>query len=426
MWIRLFYSTFGYLLLPFAFLKLIWRSRYDHNYLCRWSERLGYVHISHEKPILWLHAVSVGETIAAAPLVEELLKRYPNYRILVTNGTVTGSARTKALFGERVEHCYFPYDLFSSMRRFVSRVRPKLAIIMETEIWPNCYDILAAHKIPILIANARLSPKSFQAYKKFSWLFNSLWDDITMIAAQTKLDADHFIALGVPSNHVCVAGNLKFNPKPLNFDQSKLLLWRAALKGRAVFIAASTHEGEEKVILDSYQKLQKDMPNLLLLLVPRHPERVAKIVKMCQHDYHLPMILRSQLQENNLSAIKDAKVLMVDTLGELMFFYSLANVAFVGGSLIEKGGHNILEPATAHVPIIVGPSMFNFAYIYELFTAANALITIHNSGELADAVRKILTDSNLQEAMVRQATHCLDDQKNALSNHLGIIEKLLH
>ena len=419
---RWLYRGLIYLLLPLALAKLLWRARKDKAYLEHWDERFGAVRVL-SKNVIWIHAVSVGETIAIQSLVEALLQKYPTYKIYLTNGTITGRARAMALFGDRVQHAYAPYDTLWFTRRFLKALKPKLVLIMETEVWPNWMAELKQQNIPVILVNARLSERSLRRYQRFRFLFKAAWQSFTNIAAQASPDAKRMEALGVDPSKIKITGNLKYNlTLPMDL-QNHVNQWKTLFPKAPVWITASSHPGEEEILLSIYQQLKVHHPSLVWILVPRHTDRAEGIARLVTQTGYT-VCLRSQIKENAQEKIA-ADILLVDTIGELLLFYSLAQVAFVGGSLIAHGGHNILEAAAVGVAITCGPHMFNFSTIVKQFEEASAVMLCQNTDELLKATLELFDNASLREGYVARAKACFEDEQHALENHLEMIEAVI-
>lgn len=419
-WLRRIYTGLLYLMLPLALLRLYWRGRRDAGHRQRWRERLGWIP-SLPTGSLWLHAVSVGEIRAALPLIHALLERYPNLPLLVTTTTLTGSRQVRAALGERVHHVYAPYDLPGVVKRFLRNTQPRLAIIMETELWPNLLRQCAAAGIPVVIANARLSERSARGYRRMRWLTAPMLSDIMLIAAQAEADAERFRALG--ALQVLVTGNLKYDLTLPNDLLESGRQWRSNLLGaeRLVWIAASTHAGEDEPILDAFALLRTRWPTLLLLLVPRHPERFDSVAALCQQR-GFSTVRRSEQQ----SCTQNTAVFLGDSMGELLRFYAAADLAFVGGSLVATGGHNVLEPALLGLPVLFGPHMFNFTEAGERLLAVEAAWQVADVAELADAVERLLSDPELRKAAGQRGRAMVEQHRGALAALLACIEALLN
>lgn len=417
--LRFLYSFVFLLALPLIMLRLIWRGSRASAYFKRWDERFGIKPApSAAKPVLWVHAVSVGEVEAARPLVEALQTQYPSHQILITTMTPTGSARVTSLYGDKVLHCYLPYDLPFAVRRFLKSARPELGIIMETELWPNLIHYADALDIPMVLANARLSARSAACYQKIAKLTQRMLQQFTLIAAQSQDDRQRFVALGADKDSVHAVGNLKFEitlPASLTEEAEAL---RSIWGNRPVFIAASTHEGEDEIILNASRKIRAEFPDLLLILVPRHPERFDKVAALSQRSGF--KILR---RSDNGMCSRDIQVLIIDTMGELPLFYGTADIAFVGGSLVPKGGHNLLEPAALGRAVIIGPHYFNFSEISRQFLQAGAAIQIASSESLADKVIALLRNPQQRADMGQAGQNLIKHSQGASKRLLNLIKR---
>jgi 3-deoxy-D-manno-octulosonic-acid transferase len=403
---RFLYTLVVYLFVPLALLRLWWRGRQNPAYRQRWKERFGYVTPLSTRPV-WVHAVSVGESIAAIPLIKKLIaEKYP---VVVTSMTITGGERIQATFGSQVTHYYIPYDVPGAVKRFFKRVNPRLGIIMETEIWPNLYARAARIKLPLLLVNARLSPDSFKHYGYFLSLFTPALNCLTHIDAQTQMDADRYKALGADPSCVSVMGNIKFDievPEKAYIDGKQL---REAMSDRPVWIAASTHAGEEEMVLESFAQIREKIPNALLVLVPRHPERFDSVAELIQNRGF--SVCRRSAKESAPLATVD--VFLGDTMGELLSFYAASDVAFVGGSFMPIGGHNVLEPAALSVPSITGPHTFNFVEIMQLMLNAGGCIQLSGPELLADTVSDLLSDPIKRKKMGEAAYQTVVSNRGA-------------
>jgi 3-deoxy-D-manno-octulosonic-acid transferase len=335
------YIVISYLAAPLVALLLFWKGLSNRAYWERFEERFGFGALRLGVPSIWVHAVSVGEVVAASSLIANLRKRYPEYPVVVTTVTPTGAQRVRDLFGDDVLHSYAPYDMPGSVRRFFARMNPRLAIVMETELWPNMYAECGARGVPLVLANARISPRSVERYRRFIGLFKEALSHGILIAAQSEQDAERFLSLGANPERVLVTGNLKadvtFQPGMTEAGRD----FRAAhAAARPVWVAASTHAGEEEAALAAHELVLAQSPDALLLLVPRHPDRFAAVAELLERR-------RVSFQRRSLgeTPARNDTVFLVDSLGELPKFYAAADVAFVGGSLVPIGGHNLLEPA---------------------------------------------------------------------------------
>ncbi|MTI63334.1 lipid IV(A) 3-deoxy-D-manno-octulosonic acid transferase [Methylophaga sp.] len=417
--LRFLYSFVFILAVPLILLRLLWRGSRASAYFKRWDERFGIKPApSASKPVLWLHAVSVGEVEAARPLVEALQAQYDSHQILITTMTPTGSARVTSLYGDKVLHCYLPYDLPFAVTRFLKSARPELGIIMETELWPNLIHHAHALDIPLVLANARLSARSAAGYQKIGKLTRVMLQQFSLIAAQSQDDRQRFIALGADKESVHAVGNLKFEialPASLSEEAEAL---RSIWGNRPVFIAASTHEGEDEIILNASRKIRAAFPDLLLILVPRHPERFDKVAALSQRSGF--KILRRS--ENGMCS-RDIQVLVVDTMGELPLFYGTADIAFVGGSLVPRGGHNLLEPAALGRAVIIGPHYFNFSEISRQFLEADAAIQVNGSEMLADRVTDLLRNPQKRADMGQAGQNLIKQSQGASKRLLNLIKR---
>ena len=418
---ELLYTTLLYLIQPLVWLRLLLRSRKSPAYRKRWAERYGFCQNKVAPDGILLHSVSVGETLAAIPLVRALRHRYPSLPITVTTMTPTGSERAMSAFGKDVHHVYLPYDLPCAMNRFLNTVQPKLVIVMETELWPNMVAALHKRKIPLVIANARLSERSAKGYAKLGKFMRRLLSRITLIAAQNEEDGNRFLALGLKRNQLAVTGSLKFDISVTpELAARAITLRRQWAPHRKVWIATSTHDGEEQIILQAHRKLLDTFPDLLLILVPRHPERFADAREMVQKA-GMSFTLRStgEIPSNS------TQVVIGDTMGELMLLYGIADLAFVGGSLVERGGHNPLEPAAHAIPVLMGPHTFNFKDICAKLQQDDGLITVTDVSSLVTQVSNLLTDEDYRLWYGRHAVEVLHQNQGALSRLLHLLQPYL-
>lgn len=365
---------------------------------------------------IWIHAVSLGEVIAATPLIDALLEK--QWSILVTTMTPTGSERVKARFGNKVAHRYIPYDLPLALRRFFKQTRPRAGIIMETELWPNLIYEARAANIPLLLANARLSDRSLKGYMNLKFLFKPVLNQFSAILAQSDDDAKRFIALGAEHQRVQVLGNMKFDLQTNTVDAVKFNEiknhWGA---DRIVVIAASTHDDEESRILAQLRRLQNAIPNVVLLIAPRHPERFQTVFQLSvQAGFNTGL-------RSNLDTVSYAnEVVVLDCLGELLGLFQISDYAFVGGSLVPVGGHNVLEPIAMSVPVLSGSQVHNFKTICNDLKEAQAICIVDQADELIDAIIKLHQDKEVQDLMVKNATAVLENNKGSVVRHLQKIE----
>lgn len=419
---RFLYTVLFYLALPFIFLRLLWRSRFIPGYRQHWLERFGFCPFKLNQCI-WIHAVSVGETIAAVPLIKALKKEYSNLPIVVTNTTPTGAAHVKAEFNELVLQAYIPYDLPGSITRFLKRTQPRIVIVMETELWPNLFALCHQQNIPILIANARLSKKSAKGYASF-WLTTlrqEMFAAIHILAAQSRLDADRFSTLGMPKKKIRITGNLKFDLElPASLAEKSAALHNKLSQERLIWIAASTHSGEEEIILAAHRLIREKNSSALLVLVPRHPDRFESVTLLVkQKEFAIARRSRDDVCTTNTA------VYLGDTMGELLLMYSVADVAFVGGSFAKVGGHNMLEPAVLQKPIITGPILFNFAEISQLLLDAKGMMIVNNAKDLAECVLQFFNDADLRKTVGQNAYQVVAVNRGALQRQVDLIKSVL-
>lgn len=414
---RWFYCLLLYVFSPLVLLRLWQRGRRAPAYRRRWRERFGWVTPVPEGVRFWVHSVSVGETIAAAPLVEALLARHPEERVLVTTMTPTGSDQVRKLFGDRVLHVYAPYDLPDAVARFLRRVRPAELIVMETELWPNLIHACSKRGIPVVLANARLSERSARGYGRVAWLSRPMLQSLDWIAAQADADAERFLALGAHPDHVSVCGSIKFDfSLSDNLREAARQLRSRLGDSRPVWIAASTHEGEDEILLDAHRRLLKGYPDAALILVPRHPERFNDVARLVE----LSGFTLSRRSQGAPAA--GCQVLLGDTMGELRMMYGAADVAFVGGSLIESGGHNPLEPAAWGLPTLMGPHVFNFADICQRLVEVKGLCFAGSAEVLAQRLTNFFDDPEHRRAIGQQALDFVASNRGALQRLLEGVE----
>ncbi len=411
-----------YLLLPYAIGNLLWRGFRFRAYWQRWPERFGFVPALHGRRALWVHAVSVGEVRSAAPLVAALVERYPEHRVVVTTMTPTGSDQVRELFGERVSHCYVPYDFPVAVRRFLNRVRPEAAVIAETEFWPNIFSECGRRRIPLLLVNGRVSQASLRGYLRVPKIARAMLANADLLCAQTRVDAQRLRNLGAPEGLVHVTGNLKFDvelPASL-LDEARALRAHWG-RERPVLIAASTHGGEERKVLDVYGELERRYPGLLLVLVPRHPERFQSVARLCRQR-GLAVALRSRTPG---ALPEGTQVLVGDTMGELQRLYAAADVAFIGGSLVPHGGQNLLEACAVQVPVVFGPHMFHFEEISAMALERGAARQVLDVRGLIEAVALYFEQPELRRAAGRAAHTLVTDNRGALARTLALVEDAL-
>lgn len=414
------YSLLLYLALPFLLLRLAWRSRRAPAYRERWGERLGRYDQRPLRARIWIHAVSVGEVQAAEPLIRHSLARYPDTGVMVTTTTPTGSERLRALFEDRVRHLYTPFDLTPIVNRFLNAVGPRLAVVMETEIWPNMLSACERRGIPVVLANARLSARSARGYARLGGFTGETLRRFAAIGAQSPADAARFRALGAPAERVRVTGNIKFDvrrPGSL-LDQAEVLrrLWGIQ---RPVWVAASTHEDEEEQVLLAHREILDRLAGALLVLVPRHPKRFERVAALVERR---GFALARRSAKNPCD--EQVSVFLGDTMGELPAFLAAGDAAFIGGSLVPTGGHNLLEAAVAGVPVAVGPHTFNFAWITELMVREKAVVRVTDAHTLAQCVEKWLGDATTRARVGERGRRVVRANQGALQRLLDLLEEV--
>ncbi len=421
---RLLYSILLTLALPVLVVRLYLRSLKAPAYRRRIGERFRPAPmpgLAERDKLIWIHAVSVGEVAAAEPLIRSLLAQAPGLKILLTTMTPTGSDRARAMAGDRLEHCYIPYDLPFLLTPFIRRLAPDLLLLMETELWPNLLHCCARQNVKVMLANGRLSEKSARGYGRLPGLSRNMLQQIDCIAAQSADDAARFEKLGADADRIGVTGSLKFNVSITAVD-NKSILPLNSLKGsgRPVLIAASTREGEEEKVLTAFTRMLQRIPELVLLLVPRHPERFEEVAGMLKaREFHYA------LRSSNREFSKDRQVLLGDSMGEMSNYYDCATLAFVGGSLVDTGCQNVLEPAARGIAVLTGPSQFNFASICRQLEQSGALITVRDESMLAECCIELLQDESRRLNMGTAGKALVAENQQALPRHLALLQDLL-
>ena len=422
---RCIYSLAVRLLLPLTPLYLLWRARRQAEYRQHWRERFA----RYDTPpaacddAIWIHAVSVGETRAAAPLIAALRERDPALRIVLTHMTPTGRETGRQLFGDTVEQRYLPYDTPGAARRFLAHVRPRAALVMETELWPNLLAACAAHGIPALLVNARLSARSAAGYARFAALSRETLTALACVGAQTAADAERLVGLGAAQ--VVVTGNLKFDIAPPPEASQAGAALRAGFGPRPVFVCASTRDGEEALILDAWSNYSGggtavDAALPLLVIVPRHPQRFDEVAV-------LAMASGFRVARRSAGAAVDpaTQVLIGDSMGELFAYYAAADVAFVGGSLLDYGCQNLIEPCSVGVPVLLGPSTFNFAQAAQAALEAGAARPVGTAADLVDAAMALLADAPRRHAMADAGRAFVAAHRGATARTLALLDAAL-
>ena len=415
---RTLYSLVGTLLLPIMVLRLLIKGLKTPAYRQRIFERLGFIN-NIPVPIIWVHCVSVGEFRAATVLIDQLILNYSDHRILVTTTTPTGSQAVLEHYQSEVLHFYFPFDLPLIVNRYIKQINPAICILLETEIWPNLIHALNKNNIPSLLVNARLSQRSLEKYQKFAP--NLAWKTLnkfTTIATQNQNSANRFIELGADTSKVVAVGNIKFDQNPVADKTISKKIQSIAGK-RKVVVFASTHKGEEAKIIDAYLN-HKDNIDALLVIIPRHPERFNEVYKLAQK-HQLNVIKRSSNQP-----CKDCDLLLGDSMGEMMSYFDVADIVFMGGSLSNTGGHNMLEPAALSKPILFGPNVFNFAEISSDLLERGGSIQASNADDLFKSIAELLADTKAAKALGKNANQYFKSQQGAVDNLIKQVESVLH
>jgi 3-deoxy-D-manno-octulosonic-acid transferase len=418
---RLLYIVIAYLLAPVVLAAMALRGFRDRSHWEGFSQRLGLGAAIEGGRSIWVHAVSVGEVQAAVPLVNALLAKYPAVPLVVTTGTATGRARARALFGSRAHVRYVPVDLPGSVRRFFARVQPRLAVILETEIWPNLYHRCGQLGVPLVMASARISPRSVNRYRRLVGLFRETLSHGIFIAAQSNEDAERFRSIGASPQRTHVVGNIKFDFRlPPNIEAQGAALRRLLGMDRPVWVAGSTHAVEEDILLAAHRLVRARFAQALLVLVPRHPPRFAEVAESLRA-HGVKFVTRDSGAPTN----GDTEVFLVDRLGELLAFYSAADVAFVGGSLVPVGGHNLLEPAALGLPVLAGPNNFNSADLARLLVECNAVRIVHDTDSLAAAVCELLAEPAARTRMGASGRMAIEQNRGAVDRLMAFLEPLL-
>ena len=415
------YSFLWYLLLPLLFLRLWLRGRQAPAYRQRWKERMAWGYRPGTlKNSIWVHAVSVGETLAAVPMIERLLADYPDTPLLVTTTTPTGSERVKALFGDRVTHVYCPWELPTALNRFLRAFDPKTVIVLETELWPNLCAAVKRHGAKLMLMNGRLSEKSYRGYRKLPRLVRPMMARFDALAVQTPVERERYIALGAWPERVHAIGSVKFDMSLDDAVRQAAGDLRAAIGERPVWIAASTHPGEDEPVLAAHKALLETAPQTLLMLVPRHPERFDSVAQLIRQQ---GLALARRSRQEAISA--DTGVYLADTMGELLMLFGVADVAFVGGSLVPVGGHNLLEPAGWGKPVVTGPHLHNFTAIAGLLDDADALALVDNADALAIALQALFRYPDQRQRQGQAAAAVVEANRGALEKGLELISEQL-
>ncbi|WP_028116442.1 lipid IV(A) 3-deoxy-D-manno-octulosonic acid transferase [Ferrimonas senticii] len=413
---RISYSALLLLLTPLLLVYLGFRALKSADYRGRIGERFGLGLPKIQRPIV-VHCASMGETLAALPLIRALQQRYPQLPVLVTTTTPTGSAQVKQQLGDSVYHCYLPIDLSGVMRRFLQRLQPSAVILMETELWPNLVHHCYRQQIPVILANARLSQRSAKGYARVGGLVTPMLKQLSAVAVQHNQDGARFVSLGLPAGKLTECGSLKFDLKLSDHDRQQAREFAFTLWGeRPVWVAGSVHPGEFAALFSAHQQLLKQQADALLVLVPRHPEQFeAAFAAACDHGFDC------QRRSSGAAVDGQTQVLIGDTMGELKRLFGGATLAYVGGSLIERGGHNPLEPAAFGKPVLMGPHYFNFQQIGDALKAQQVLEVIHSNDELAQALQQLLFEPKRRQQIADAALEFVGNNQGATERQLAVI-----
>jgi 3-deoxy-D-manno-octulosonic-acid transferase len=424
--VRFLYSWLTRCAVPFAYAAILWRGISDRQYRQGLAERLGFGRAL-SAPSIWLHAVSLGEMSAAAPLAHALRVRFPDIPLQVTTATPAGRARATALFEGDADIRFLPYDTPGSVRRFLDRARPQAAIIMETELWPNLLRECERRGIPVLLASARLSAKSVSRYRRFGGLFAGVFSKNLLVAAQSAEDAARFQSIGAAADRTPIVGNVKFDVEiDAGIVQAGRALRTAYAWTRPVWIAGSTHAGEEEQLLDAHVLLLRSTPNAVLLLAPRHKDRFAAVADLLvRRDVRFARRSRMASGAKAPQLPSDTPVLLVDTVGELNTLYASADAAFVGGSLVAVGGHNLLEPAALGLPVLTGPSCFNSKEIAQLLLARGAALEVKSAQDLAATLQRLLADPAARAQIGSIGIEIIAANRGSVARLLALMEPWL-
>lgn len=411
---RVFYTLVLWMLLPVMLLRLLWRARRQPAYLQQLGERFGFYSGAPHQPLIWLHAVSVGETRAAAPLIKALQQQYPDHGILLTHMTPTGRETGRQLFGDQVMQAYLPYDFPHATRRFLQHFQPRIGLLLETEIWPNLTHVCQRQRVPLLLVNARLSERSARRYQRIRALIRPALQKLSGIAAQTTADADRLTQLG--ADKITISGNLKFDisAPPEQIEQGRQ--WRQSFAQRPVWLAASTREGEEEIILDILEKLP---PEILLVLVPRHPQRfdnIATLLRTRQQAFRR----RTQSPPQ-----QDTRVWLGDSMGELYSYYAASDVATIGGSILPYGGQNLIEACATGTPVLIGPHTENFEAIANDAISSGAAIRVNTIEQWADVLQQLLANPQKRHNMAQAGRQFAHQHQGATMRTIDLIKPYL-
>ncbi len=418
---RFAYAVVTYLLVPVYAFYWLARGLGNRGYRDRFGQRFGFGYPQMPGGSIWIHAVSVGEVQASVPLVKALSRKFPERRLLVTTVTPTGAERVRALFGDSVEHCFIPFETPFAVTRFFDSVQPAIALILETEIWPNLYYECGRRDIPLVLVSARISPNSVVTYRRFLPLFRETLSYGIIIAAQSEADAERFRSLGAAPERTKVTGNIKFDIELADdLVERGEAFRRDNFEGRPVWVAASTHDREEEQVIEAHNRVRRTFPDALLILAPRHPERFSGVRNLL-HKNGMNFVARTDRDP----CTSETEVYLGDTMGDVPMFYAAANVAFVGGSLVPIGGHNLLEPAALGKPVVTGPHLFHTQDIASMFETLGASVAVNDAAQLGDAVAKLFADQERANEIGGRGREIVQRNKGALDRLLHLLEPLL-
>ena len=424
---RWLYTLAFYLAIPLLLVRLFKRIKKNPAYRARIRERFGVYACEPLQNSLWFHTVSVGEFLASKPLIDKVLAAHPHKPCVITTMTPTGSEQVLTSYAEqieqgRVQHVYLPYDLSDAIKRFLNRFQPSILVIMETELWPNLIHFTHERRVPILVANARLSEKSAEGYRKILPLFRPMMREVSLIAAQSQQDGERFTDLGLAPANLQVTGTVKFDLEVDSTIQAKAEQLRLAWgEERHVFIAASTHKGEDELVLEAFLYIRAKQPGTLLVMVPRHPERFDEVAKLVASRG----LSCSRISDSEQVA-PETEVLLGDTMGDLLRMLGASDVAFIGGSLVPVGGHNMLEPLAMGTPAITGPHVFNFQMVAELLTQQNVLVTVNSPLALGEAVVDMLEDRAKRIGLSQRGKRIVDENRGAVDRLFQLIQSIIN
>ncbi len=415
---RFLYSLVLYFSIPFAIFRLLIKDTHDASWTRKLKNQFGIVEKITGR-VIWTHCVSVGEFNASKPLIEKLISQYPNHQIVISTTTITGFNAVNNYYKNNVKHCFFPFDIPFILGSFIRKINPEICILLETEIWPNLIHILKKKNIPTALINARLSDKSFQRYDKYSAkLVKASLNNLSLICAQNSFSSDRFISLGANQDKMITTGSLKFDSDN-TIDDKSIKTLKKIIGDRKITVFASTREGEEKQIIKSYIN-SADNINSLLIIIPRHPERFNEVFKLAKESG-----LRVERRSTALKCSEDTDILVGDTMGEMMSYYSVCDLAFIGGSLSDNGCQNMLEAASLSKPIIFGPSVFNFEEISKKLLRSDAAIQVTNADELMSTISDLLKSDHRREQLGVNAKKTFDQNRGAVNEILEVITPLI-